>query len=219
MLVLKRQVFSRAHAQFSTVDYLRAHRLTGAGEIQQWTRQRQAETCKTAVLRPTWTLQLHSELVEGSEGLVMLGNVDGIAAVVKLLGPDEQGMSAYLREVTVLRLMGSMAGQAVPQLLCAGHTGYAGVHFIATALIEGQALSELQHVPDGVATAAMATLDRIHEFDPTFLHGDIRLANIMLCQDSAPARCVFLDFGRSSLTGDAARQQAEKFTLKQLLQR
>ncbi|PNH05089.1 hypothetical protein TSOC_008675 [Tetrabaena socialis] len=163
------------------------------------------------------SLQLSGQLSTGSEGAVLHGVCRGMAAVVKLLGPDNRGLAAYGREVQAYRALEPLQGKAVPVLLAAGHLA-AGVHFLATGLVQGTPLSSLVPVPDAVARAAMRALERVHGTSPGFLHGDIRLQNILLAAgaDEDTPTCVVLDFGRSRLGGNTQQQEFERAQLRAL---
>ena len=166
-------------------------------------------------------LQLHYKLCSGSTGSVVRGRYGADEAVVKLLGPDRHGLLDYEREVRAYTMLAGLQGDVVPLLLGAGRLA-AGVHFVATQLVVGEPLSSLPNVPPTVAAAAVSALTRVHEAHASFMHGDIRLHNIMLVDDTAgndtaAARCMVIDFGRSCFDGTPSSQAKELKQLKRLL--
>ena len=159
----------------------------------------------------------------------MMGEYGGAPAVVKLFGPDRGGLAAYDRELKVYQKLEALQGQVVPCLLGAGYLT-AGVHYLAVARIEGPPLSGLPHISTAVADAAACALGRLHSSQAGFLHGDIRLQNVMLARgctavgaggagnaDDTDVRCMFIDFGRSQLGGSMAEQHKEVKLLKHLM--
>ena len=72
-------------------------------------------------------LRFHQELSPGSEGRVLSGTCDGVACVIKLLGPDGSGLAAYWREVRAYAALEPQQGSLVPELLAWGHLSW-GVH-------------------------------------------------------------------------------------------
>ena len=176
-----------------------------------------------AATTQSYPLQLHRELCSGSEGIVAAATYFGRPAVVKLLGPDRRGLAAWRREVDMYERLGALQGQLVPQLLGSGHLE-AGVHYIALSCVEGTALSSLPAIPQRAMESALAGLRRLQEAVPGFLHGDLRLANIMWATPShdgpaaaAAASCVLIDFGRSRSDGDSAQQAEEELMLRRML--
>ena len=111
--------------------------------------------------------------------LWLWGRTGGAPAVVKLLGPDDYGLAQYEAELRMYRLLQPLQGQLVPRLLGAGHLDF-GVHFLATSTIDGTPLSSLPHVTDSVASGALRALQRLQAVFPNFLHGDIRLENVLV---------------------------------------
>lgn len=163
-------------------------------------------------------LRLQRQLCRGSSGLVMVGEWSGEAAVVKLLGPDSEGLSALDQECSMYAELQAVQGKLIPCFLAAGHLA-AGVHFLATGLIDGLPLSSLAVIPPAVAEAAVNALESLAATFPGFLHGDLRLANVLVLSsgsNTAP-RCMWLDLARSRLDGTVRQQKAEQRHLKRLL--
>ncbi|PNH06131.1 hypothetical protein TSOC_007543 [Tetrabaena socialis] len=170
--------------------------------------------------QPHGMLVLHSKLCVGSAGLVVLGAYGGEPAVVKLLGPDDEGLTAYSRESSAYDAVQGLQGTVVPKLLAAGHANH-GVYYIAVSRLPGQPLSEVaQPFPPGVVKAAEDALRQLHAACPGFLHGDIRLENMILLPPGSPggdcAKCMVIDFGRARL-GRAQEQDMEVRQLRRLL--
>lgn len=171
-------------------------------------------------VEPPVRLQLHHSICSGSEGAVELATYGGRPAVAKLLGPDSSGLAAWRAEVAMYGRLEALQGVLVPELLDACHLEL-GVHFVAMGLVDGKPLSSLATVPDDVAASALHCLRSLQAHVPGFLHGDIRLPNILWLDRSgsggAPPACMFLDFGRSSSNGTAAQQADEECVLRCLL--
>ena len=159
----------------------------------------------------------------------MMGKYGGAPAVVKLFGPDCGGLAAYDRELQVYHKLETLQGQVVPCLLGAGHLT-AGVRYLAVARVEGPPLSGLPQIGPAVAAAAVCALGHLHSSHVGFLHGDIRLQNVMLARgctavgaggagsaDDTDVRCMFIDFGQSQLGGSIAEQHKEVKLLKHLM--
>lgn len=170
------------------------------------------------------TITFHHTLCDGSEGAVAVGTYDGVPAVVKLIYPDEHGLDAFNREVAAYQLLASFQGGLIPQLLGAGQVR-AGVHFIAVAKVSGRPLSSFSAVPTHLQQAAVSALSKLHSTHPGFLHGDIRLENVMAQQaaceggaEPAYTGCMLIDFGRSCTTGASSKQQKQEVReLKRLM--
>ena len=171
-------------------------------------------------------VDLHRKLCDGSAGAVVLGAYGGAPAVVKLLGPDDYGLAQYEAELHMYHLLEPLQGQVVPRLLGAGYLDF-GVHFLATSTIDGTPLSSLPHVTDAVASGALLALQRIRDVLPGFLHGDIRLENVLVLSThggegggggdgEADAACMFVDFACSQVGGSMAEQREEEKRLKRL---
>ena len=156
----------------------------------------------------------------------MMGKYGGAPAVVKLFGPDCGGLAAYDRELQVYHKLETLQGQVVPCLLGAGHLT-AGACYLAVARVEGPLLSGLPQIGPAVAAAAVCALGRLHSSHAGFLHGDIRLQNVMLVRgctavgagsaDDTDVHCMFIDFGQSQLGGSMAEQHKEVKLLKHLM--
>lgn len=160
-------------------------------------------------------LELADLLCEGSEGLVYRGNFGGTSAAIKLFGPGKSSLAAGYREITAYQAFKRQQGKLIPRLLSVGTFG-PDVHYIASGLVQGTALSELDVISTEVKEAAVSALAQLHaEENAAFLHGDIRLENVICVEGSNS--CVIIDFGRSRLGADAAEQAAEKQQLTALL--
>ncbi len=134
-------------------------------------------------------LRFHQELASGgSGGLVMAGTCDGADCVIKLLGPDRRGLAAYEREVAAYAALKGLQGLHVPKLLAWGDLDY-GVRFLALRRVAGaQSLSCLPRpLPAAVATAALRALDEVQAACPSFVHGDVRLSNVVLAEAAEAA--------------------------------
>lgn len=173
--------------------------------------------------QPTSRVCLGPLLCEGSEGDVVTGTCDGQPAVIKMLGPDEDGMEAFWCEHDAYTALHSVQGEIVPRLLVAGHYTM-GVYVIVTARISGMPLSDLEVIPQPVAKAAVHALERVHSACPGLCHGDIRLQNIMLVQEgeegaatTAGAMCMVIDFGRACFECSKQEQRREVQQLASLL--
>lgn len=163
-------------------------------------------------------LQFERQLCDGCHGLVLAGKLSNRAAVFKLLGPNHEGMTAYYTELAALRYLSAKAVPAAVRLISASHLS-AGVHYLATEFVAGTALSAVHPITPAIADAAVAALRTVHAAHPGFLHGDIRLPNVMLVSGSdAPPECKIIDFGASSFNGCKAKQDQEMLQLQQLLQ-
>lgn len=121
--------------------------------------------------------------------------------------------------------MQPLQGHYIPRKLAWGQLA-AGIHILATARVDGVPFSDLQSPQQQKAAAAAAAADKalqqIHSLQPGFLHGDLRLANILLqrgVDDAAPPTAVFIDFAASRLDGTPAEVEAETRQLKSLLHR
>ena len=107
------------------------------------------------------------------------------------------------------------------------------MHFIALSMINGPSLSKLRGggggssgsggFPPGVWASAKDGLERLRKVVPGFLHGDIRLENMMwgvryASSGESAASCVFIDFGRSKSGVDNTQQAQEDVLLGRLFQ-
>ncbi|KXZ46815.1 hypothetical protein GPECTOR_40g549 [Gonium pectorale] len=156
-------------------------------------------------------------------GIVALGTVGDRPAVVKLLGPSAAAIQAYHTEREAYDLLAELQGSVLPELLAAGRTfDDLNVYFIATALVPGetlwQVLGQRWLQPEEMA-AAVGALQQLHAARPGFLHGDVRLENVMLLrrEPGEAARCMVLDLGLSRLDGSEEEQRAEVRGLRELL--
>jgi serine/threonine protein kinase len=189
----------------------------GSSSLSSWQRQPQQRTCNTGP-------HLLHKICSGSAGDVMAGVYNGIPAVIKLLGPDSAGLEAFDREARSYSVLHQEQGEVVPQLLGVGWYPLAGVRYLAVRRIQGSPLSGLPTIPPSVAAAAVRALERVHRAGgPGFLHGDVRLQNILLEEAAASSdanpRCFIIDFGRASEGGSVAQQRQEVRELKALLAR
>ena len=151
----------------------------------------------------------------GSDEMVARGAYGGQPAVVKLFGPDSEALVTYANELQMYSATTAAQGRDLPDFLGAGYLGW-GVYFIAIKYVDGTPLSEMPSLSADVRSAAVAALERLQQTIPGFIHGDIRLHNILLSSDTA-ARCVFVDLGRSRLGGSAAEMRQEIKQLRRLL--
>lgn len=119
--------------------------------------------------------------------------------------------------------MQSLQGVSVPQLLAYGPLA-AGVHYLATKQVEGMPFPPLhtmsQEAATAAATGAEKVLLQICEQHPGFVHGDLRLANLLLVHnndDTAVPTVMLIDFAASRLDGSAADVCAQFRELRSLL--
>ncbi|KAG2440751.1 hypothetical protein HXX76_003608 [Chlamydomonas incerta] len=232
-----------------TPSELAAAQATSSGSVYQMLggpqlRRAAAPASPTAARRPPRVrLCFKEELSAGSEGLVMAGTCDGVDCVMKLLGPNRSGLAAYEREVAAYAALEGLQGLHVPDLLAWGDLD-CGVRFLAVRRVAGgQPLSHLPRpISAAVAAAALRALAAVQAACPGFVHGDVRLSNMLAVQAGPPLppsgaagagagggfgdgwhaageqlRCVLLDFGRSRLDGGAAEQRLELEQLHKLL--
>lgn len=124
-----------------------------------------------------------------------------------------------VRPSALAATLAPVQGSAVPKLLACGQLGV-GVRYIATARVDGVPYSRLPSVHEAAAEAAVRAMQQIRSVWPCFLHGDIRLANIMLQKpgvDTAAPTAVILDFAASRLDGSPREVAAESRQLSSLL--
>lgn len=144
-----------------------------------------ADSARPSHQRPSRVLlRFHQELASGgSEGLVMSGTCDGADCIIKLMGPDRCGLAAYEREVAAYAALEGLQGRHVPKLLAWGDLDF-GVRFLALRRVAGaQSLSCLPRpLPAAVAAAALRALDAVQAACPGFVHGDVRLSNVVLAE-------------------------------------
>lgn len=121
----------------------------------------------------------------------MDGTCDGVDCVIKLLGPDRRGLAVYAREVAAYAALKRLQGLHVPKLLAWGDLDF-GVRFLALRRVAGaQSLSCLpQPLPAVVAGAALQVLDAVQAACPNFVHGDLRLSNVVLAEAAEAAAVV-----------------------------
>ncbi|KIZ06332.1 hypothetical protein MNEG_1630 [Monoraphidium neglectum] len=171
--------------------------------------------------------------MEGCSGLVVEGTYAGQPAIIKLYGPDDEGLDVCQQEVAAYGALAAVQGRLVPRLLGTGHAKD-GVWFVALEALPGVPLSRLMPLPATVAAAALAALRELHNAVQGFVHGDIRLANILFVEgggdaggrggdgrpDGAPkagGRCVIVDLGMARLGAAVEEVQAEQRLLERLL--
>lgn len=160
-------------------------------------------------------LQLDKLLCEGSEGYVYQGSYSGTKAVFKLLGPARSPPNALRKEVAAYEALAPMQGKLLPTLLSTG-SFKTGVWYIAVSFVEGTPLSQMDVISLEVAQAAVNALECLHiEGNKGFLHGDIRLANVIYLESSK--KCNIIDFGRSKIGASHVQQAAEKQQLATLV--
>lgn len=166
------------------------------------------------------SVQLHGELCTGSAGLVTHGLCNGKPAVIKMYGPDDPGLATYRQELHVYKQLAVVQGRLVPELLGYGHLK-AGVYFLATQYIQSEPLSAMANITPAIAKAALHALQQLQHARPGFLHGDIRLANVLLVGSAAGGdvdmKCMMIDFGQSKLNATRKDMQRELKQLKQVL--
>lgn len=204
---------SQSRDATSGSDYRPSHS-GGSSDVQQLSEKRVSGQA----------VHLYGKLCQGSDGAVVVGKCRGQRAVVKLLGPDASGLSAFRRELDAYGLLQSEQGRVVPHLLAAGHL-VAGVHAIATAWVMGTPLSSLKTIPESVVQAARSALERVHSACPGLCHGDVRLQNVMLVQQDVgwascmdPPKVMILDFGRARRGCSRQQQRGEVEQLISLME-
>eukprot|EP00877_Chromochloris_zofingiensis_P006568 jgi/Chrzof1/2164/Cz11g04190.t1 len=97
----------------------------------------------------------------------------------------------------------------------------AGVKYIALDKINGAPLSDLPYITNEVAAGALNALVTLQQRHPGFVHGDIRLHNIMLLATPRPGEsssCILIDLAWSQLDGSEAQQEHEVQELTQLIE-
>eukprot|EP00878_Enallax_costatus_P010445 GHUV01010904.1.p1 GENE.GHUV01010904.1~~GHUV01010904.1.p1 ORF type:complete len:309 (+),score=81.11 GHUV01010904.1:64-927(+) len=164
--------------------------------------------------------QLGRLICEGCSGLVLRGIYQGQPAVYKFFGPDREGIAAGMNEATTYGALLQCQGDEVATFLDWGHL-LAGIYYIATAYVEGVPCSELpsELKQEEAATAAETALQRICAVQPGFVHGDLRLPNIMVkhgSDDTAAPTAVIIDLAASRLDGSPAEVKAQFQQLKSL---
>ncbi|PNG99895.1 hypothetical protein TSOC_014315 [Tetrabaena socialis] len=174
-------------------------------------------------------------LAQGGDGIVFHGTCDGAPAVIKVFTWELCALAAYWQESVAYRALTMLQGSVVPLVLAHGKLPY-GLRYIALRPIEGgEPLSGcLQPFPRAVAVAALRALQEVQAACPGFVHGDVRLENLLLVRapgrggaaegegepdalGGAALRCVLLDFARSRMDGSEQQQQRELAQLRQLL--
>ena len=164
-----------------------------------------ADTSTAAVRqRPSRVLlRFQEELCAGSHGRVLAGTCDGVDCVIKLLGPDRSGLAAYEREVAVYTALEGLQGLHVPELLAWGDVDW-GVRFLAVRRVAGgQPLSRLPRpIPAAVAATALRVLEAVQAACPGFVHGDMRLSNMLAVQAGLPQPQPPLAAGAASAGGN-----------------
>ncbi len=159
-------------------------------------------------------------LNQGDSGLVTRATLAGQPAVVKLYGPDQDGLEAYCTEFSTYRALEELQGDIVPVLLAAGRPRperERHLYAIATRLVPGRSLDLVvyeRRLEEQEGEAAMEALRRLHAAVPGFLHGDVGPENVVMVEQEAgqPPRCVILDFGVARL--DATREDQEEEMLQ-----
>ncbi|KIZ02925.1 hypothetical protein MNEG_5034 [Monoraphidium neglectum] len=169
--------------------------------------------------------------MEGYSGLVVEGTYGGQPAIIKLYGPDDEGLDVCQQEVAAYGALAAVQGRLVPRMLGSGHAR-AGVWFVALEAVPGVPLSRLNPVPAAAAAAAVAALRELHSAVPGFVHGDIRLPNILFVEGGrdaggsdgwlggapkAGSHCVIVDLGMARLGAAEEDVQAEQGLLERLL--
>eukprot|EP00877_Chromochloris_zofingiensis_P011390 jgi/Chrzof1/6504/Cz18g13220.t1 len=164
-------------------------------------------------------IRLEAVMCEGSAGTVVRGGWWGDPAVFKLHGPDAVGLHDWKTEVAMYDRLSAEQGQLLPRMV--GHGSMvAGMQYIALEKIDGVDLSDLPCITDDVAAAAMDALVTLQQHHPGFVHGDIRLENIMLLATPRPGESssvMLIDLAWSKLGGSEAQQECEVQELTQLL--
>lgn len=119
--------------------------------------------------------------------------------------------------------MQSLQGVLVPQLLAYGPLA-AGVHYLATKQVNGISFPPWDSMSQEAAAAAAAgaekVLRQICQQHPGFVHGDLRLPNLLLLHSSdntATPGVMLIDFAASKLDGSASEVQAQFQELRLLL--
>ncbi|KAG2452471.1 hypothetical protein HYH02_002711 [Chlamydomonas schloesseri] len=220
---------------------------------QQEQQEEEQEAAAGAEEKP---LQFLQQLGHGRDGMVFRCMYDGRPAVIKVYSWERHQVKAAAREEAAYRALAALQGSVVPKVMVTGRLSgdLRALRCLVMEPVEGRArpLSDCGYrrpFPEHVQAAAQQALSRAHAegFQADrggFLHGDVRLANILLVgggggggEDEAEAvqqaqegasvahkaqaeeqvRCVLLDFGSSRLDGSAAEQAAELAKLRRLL--
>lgn len=172
---------------------------------------------------PPVRLYCGDTLAVGCNGPVFSGTCNGAPAIVKVFTWDADAHDAYRREVAAYRALARLQGSVVPEVLDYGRMRF-GLRYIALRPVEGgQPLSSCEWpFPRAVAKAAVKALQTAHATCEGFVHGDVRLENMLLLRQGAAAgggtpRCVLLDFEWSRTDGDKEQQEQEQAQLERLL--
>eukprot|EP00877_Chromochloris_zofingiensis_P006562 jgi/Chrzof1/2159/Cz11g04140.t1 len=164
-------------------------------------------------------IQLEAVVCSSSASTVVRGRWWGDPAVFKLHGPDV-GWQEWETEVGMYDRLSAEQGKLLPRML--GHGSIiAGVKYIALENIDGVPLSDLPYITEKVAAAAFNALVTLQQRHPGFVHGDIRLQNIMLLATPRPGEsstCMLLDLAWSQMDGSEAQQEHEVQEFTQLIE-
>ncbi len=160
---------------------------------------------------------------KGDSGLVAHATLAGQAVVVKLYGPELDALEAYCTEFDAYSQLADLQGDVLPVLLAAGRPCPQvedGVFAIAMRLVPGRTLRSMRgSIGVREAAAAMDALRQLHRRVPGFLHGDVRLSNVVLLpggreegegrerKGEGPPQCVVLDLGAARWGGTEEEQE------------
>ncbi len=126
-------------------------------------------------------LRMGRVIVRGHGGLVVRATLGEEAVVVKMYGPEPDGLEVYCTEFDAYSQLADLQGDVLPVLLAAGPLGD-GVFAIAMKLVPGNTLLAVictrGFVRRREAEAAMQALGRLHARG--YLHGDVAPSNVVL---------------------------------------
>ncbi len=126
-------------------------------------------------------LRMGRVIVRGHGGLVVRATLGEEAVVVKMYGPEPDGLEVYCTEFDAYSQLADLQGDVLPVLLAAGPLGD-GVFAIAMKVVPGSTLHAVickrGFVRKREAEAAMQALGRLHARG--YLQGDVAPSNVVL---------------------------------------